>query len=123
MCGDWAPENADLFQRIVSYRLRAGDDYATVTAPTPGRLVPADAIRATDAPEYDYGQMVAPTNHPEMRGAIALIGWHFKYERFFYFIDVDGKRKSRRYFPDELMPLDASLKTEELEAKSNEKDA
>lgn len=114
LCGDWAPENSDLFQRIVSYRLvervdaasapREGEG-AIIVAPAPGRVVAAEAIQPVGTPEYDYGQVVAPRDHPEMRGVVDLIGWHFKYERCFYFIVVGGKRRSRRYFADELMPI------------------
>ena len=106
ICGDWAPENFDLFQRIVSYRLDEGGERATIVAPAPGRVIAADKMHPIRAPKYDYGQPVAPANHPERHGTIALIGYHFKYERPFYFIEINGKQKKRRYFSDELIPLD-----------------
>ena len=50
-----------------------------------------------------YGDIVSPINHPKLLGIITGIGYYFKTNEPSYFITVNGKKKSKRYFKNDLM--------------------
>lgn len=39
-----------------------------------------------------------------MIGKIEMIIWHFKDKDYNYYISVDGKKKSKRYYAKDLIP-------------------
>lgn len=65
----------------------------------PGLYRPVSAV-----PAFAIGSAVTVKNKPEVQGRIADIEWHFKQEAPFYFIEVNGKRKSSRYAESDLAP-------------------
>lgn len=65
--------------------------------------IPIENTRVIDAPEYDYGDLVSPINHLEIEGVIHSIGYHFDRKEPIYYLKVNGKRKAKRYFKDDLL--------------------
>jgi hypothetical protein len=63
-------------------------------------------------PVYQVGQPVrvvpGERNHTARRGTIREIIWHYKNQRFYYFIEETGKRVSKRYQADDLVKDDAT---------------
>jgi hypothetical protein len=73
------------------------------------RRVPADQLIAAERPEFGTGDRVAIVAHPGREGVVVRRSWHFNKREFYYLLAVDGKRRKRRYFADELELLpDAS---------------
>lgn len=60
-----------------------------------------DVLRPVPAPAFDVGQAVTARDRP---GVVADVTWHFKEEAPIYFLQIDGKRSSRRYSEAELVP-------------------
>ncbi len=66
----------------------------------------------TPPPSFSVGQRVRvilnERNRTARVGAICQVIWHFKDKRYNYYLDVNGKRISKRYFDDDLerMPPD-----------------
>ena len=56
-----------------------------------------------EVPQFVYGELVSPVNHLDMKGKIHTIKWHFNLKACYYYIQVDGKNKSKRYFEEDLV--------------------
>ena len=99
-------DNMALFQRVVTY-VEKSSEIVTIKhfCFDVTYDVPAKDIRKIDAPVYIYGDIVSPTNHPEMLGVISGIGYYFKTHEPCYSISIKGKRKSKRYFKDDLVRI------------------
>lgn len=54
-------------------------------------------------PIFSFGEKVRVVNHPETLGVVCEIGWHHKNNKEVYYIDVNGKKKSSRYFSEDLV--------------------
>ena len=90
-----------LFQRVVQYETNtpnmvtisfSGETYHTST----------DKIREIEPPKFTYGDVVSPVNHPDMIGYICGIIYHASRNEPVFYIRVNGKMKSKRYFADDL---------------------
>jgi len=83
----------------------------TITVPPLGEIydVPIKDIRKITAPEYNYGDVVSPINHPDLLGIITGMGYYFKTNEPSYFITVNGKKKSKRYFKKDLIRRDTGV--------------
>lgn len=91
-----------LYQGVVEYKIE--NNKAVMIRPKADREMDIKDIKElSEPPRFVYGERVSPCNHPDMIGVVVAIKWHFKYDRCFYFISVNGKMKSRRYFDDELI--------------------
>lgn len=53
-------------------------------------------------PIYTFGETVILVNHPNIEGSICDIHWHHKYEKEIYYLELNGKKKSKRYFREDL---------------------
>ena len=73
-----------------------------------GRMVGMNEVPAT--PEYSLGQRVRVVlnehNRTPHEGEIYLSVWHFKLERYHYWIVEGGKRISKRYAASDLEPVE-----------------
>ncbi len=55
------------------------------------------------APKFLIGEEVIVESQGEKKNAIILCDkWHFKQEEHFYFVSVNGKKRTRRYFESEI---------------------
>jgi len=68
--------------------------------------VKPDLYQPTSTPTFVWGDRVKDKNHPEYVGIIDDIEWHYKFNNPMYFIVVSGKRKTKRYFENDLEILD-----------------
>jgi hypothetical protein len=68
----------------------------------PERFRPVGPLR------FGFGDRVQEREGARRVGSVVDISWHAKLGRPMYFIEVHGKRRSRRYFDDELMPHTAA---------------
>jgi len=54
-------------------------------------------------PKFSVGEKVVVESQGERKQAVILCDkWHFKQAEHFYFVSVDGKRRTRRYFEKEI---------------------
>ena len=65
--------------------------------------IPLDKIQRIEPPKFTYGDPVSPANHPEIVGIISDMIYHGEKKASMYFIEIDGKKKSKRYFDDDLI--------------------
>lgn len=93
----------NILQSVVTYETDEDDIIEIITQAGARYHVPAADIRKIVPPEYAIGDMVSPANHPELIGTIHGIGYYFKTEEPSYFITINGKRKSKRYFSEDLI--------------------
>ncbi|MEF2246472.1 DUF6960 family protein [Paenibacillus sp. IITD108] len=61
----------------------------------------------TPNPTYKFGDNVR-LKSKEIIGIICDINWHSKEAREMYFIEVNGKKKSTRYFSEELLIVEGA---------------
>ena len=91
-----------LFQRVVSYE-KESSQVVTVFYRGEFFKVPMDKMREINPPKFAYGDTVSPANHLELTGVITDIVYHGGREEPMHFIEINGKRKSKRYFEDDLV--------------------
>ena len=53
-------------------------------------------------PKFEWGNEIQEVIRPQIKGVIEKIEWHYKNQMYVYYINIDGKMKSRRYNGDEL---------------------
>lgn len=63
--------------------------------------VPADGLWSRPEPPFSWGDKVYVPSK-DMHAAIEDICWHFKEERYFFYLTCDGKPVKKRYFADDL---------------------
>ena len=104
ICLDGKALEDGLFQAVVQYKI--DNSKALVILPKENYELDIKEIRELPAPpRFVYGEQVSPRNHPDMTGVIIEIRWHFKRNCYFYTISVNGKKKSKRYFDDDLISM------------------
>lgn len=55
------------------------------------------------APKFQIGEKVVVESQGEKKNAIILADeWHFNRKEHFYFVSVNGKKRTRRYFEKEI---------------------
>ena len=62
-----------------------------------------DKIRKIESPKFSYGDFVSPANHTDIIGIVSDIIYHGKKKAPMYFIEINGEKKSKRYFDDDLI--------------------
>ena len=93
-----------LGQRIVEYQLAMDNHTANILQPVKNIKISSDRIMIPDKPPaFVYGDLVSPVNHPDMVGTVREIIWHFKNKDYNYYIMVNGRKKSKRYYADDLI--------------------
>jgi hypothetical protein len=53
-------------------------------------------------PKFKWGDKVIQVSKPEIEAIIDDFFWHHKDEKYCYYISVNGKRKSNRYYDNDL---------------------
>ena len=102
ICLDSRAIKEGLFQQVIQYKIDENGE-VIITLPMTGYRPEIKRIRNLSAPpKHIYGKQVSPRNHPNTIGVICSIRWHFKRNRYFYLIRVNGKVVSKRYFDDDL---------------------
>lgn len=69
--------------------------------------VKPDLFKPTTHPIFLFGEKVC-IKSKEVVGIICDINWHSKESREMYFIEVNGKKKSSRYFSEELQKVEGA---------------
>ncbi|MCM1507466.1 MAG: hypothetical protein NC177_10080 [Ruminococcus flavefaciens] len=91
----------ELFQHEVEFK--KDSENAIILNPVHYIKVPMNKIKLTEnAPDFVYGETVSPVSRADITGKINTIIWHFKRNEFYYYIEVNGKKKSVRYFSSDL---------------------
>ncbi len=54
------------------------------------------------SPVFTFGDRVEDINHPDRVGTICDIEWHHKDKQFIYFIEINEKKSSKRYYDRDL---------------------
>ena len=67
--------------------------------------------RKLPEPEYQIGDPVTvilnERNKTPRTGVVRSVIWHYKDSRYNYYLQVGGKKVSKRYFAEDLRPPDA----------------
>lgn len=79
------------------------DEFIVLQYKNQSFLVEPTLFQIISTPEFTFGQTVSIRRNPEVLGSICEINWHYKREKEMYFIEVNGKKKSSRYFSEELI--------------------
>lgn len=89
----------ELFQHIVEYDC----EKSVILQPVQNVKVSADNIELIEnAPDFVYDESVSPVNLPDITGKIHTIIWHFKRKECCYYIEIDRKKLSGRYYAGDL---------------------
>lgn len=92
----------ELFQKAVEFR--TDSENAVILKPVQDIKIPVDRIKiVNNPPAFVYNEVVSPANNTDIIGKIHTIIWHFKRKEFCYYIEVNGKKKSRRYYVSDLI--------------------
>lgn len=106
ICLDSLIDGGNLFQKVVEYQLDSDNHTAHILQPVKDKRVSINDIKTiSEPPPFVYGDVVSPVNHPDMIGKIQTIIWHFKDKDYNYYISVNGKKKSKRYYAEDLISL------------------
>lgn len=106
ICVDISVCDGKLYQRAVEYMLDADNKKAILLRPCQNiEISIKEIIAVPEPPEFVYGDLVSPLNHPDMIGEIDTIIWHFKRNEYIFYIAIDDKKKSKRYHAGELIKI------------------
>lgn len=87
----------NFFQHAVEFK--TDSENAIILNPVQYIKVPLNKIEmAGNAPDFNYGETVSSVSRSDIIGKIYAIVWHFKSKEFCYYIEINGKKKSVRYF-------------------------
>lgn len=104
ICLDILVHGGKLFQRAIQYVYSPDKGTVYILNPVDGAKISVDKIEPVDHPPvFTYGEKVFPADHSDMEGRITDIVWHFKNEDYNYYISVDGRKKSKRYYAADLL--------------------
>lgn len=106
ICLDCETYNIGLFYKVVQYQEDDERDEVIIILPITAQVSKKNIKELSESPKYIYGEKVFPCNHPSMKGVILEIQWHFKLKCYIYIIEINGKRKSKRYFDDDLKRIE-----------------
>ncbi|MDE7325632.1 MAG: hypothetical protein K2N63_05010 [Lachnospiraceae bacterium] len=107
VCVDIGYYGEGLYQGVVQYGMM-DDGRAVIMQPESGgkiQVAEKDLLPLSAPPKFVYGEQVLVISHPGMVGTVLKIHWHFKEERCFYTLLVDGKIRSKRYFDNDLKKI------------------
>lgn len=107
ICLDIFVCNGNLYQRAIEYENALSEVTAHTLQPIRGIEISADQIKPVEKPPvFIYGELVSPVKHSDIIGKITDIIWHFKNYEYNYYISVNGKKKSKRYYSDDLFKVE-----------------
>jgi hypothetical protein len=87
----------------VFYCSDANLDFITLKYKELAYRVKPNLFKVIGNPSFTFGEMIRLSNNPEIKGVITDIHWHHKDNIELYYIMVNGKRKTSRYYPKDLM--------------------
>jgi hypothetical protein len=96
-----------LFQRVISYEIVSPDTVKAYYGKN-NYHVSTNKIRPINPPKYRIDDSVSPVNHPELIGIIYDMIYHFDKNEPMYFIKVNGRKKSKRYFENDLIRINGN---------------
>ncbi|MBR1736164.1 MAG: hypothetical protein IJ736_03985 [Firmicutes bacterium] len=100
---------SQLSQRAIEYQIK-DNNTAVILQPASNIEIDIKYIKAIDAPpKFKYGDSVSPADHIYKKGRIRDIIWHGKTHKFNYYIEIDNKKVSRRYYAEELIRTEDGL--------------
>ena len=94
--------SSELSSRVVPYKITS-PGVATVMYKGKNYDIPLDRIQRIEPPKFTYGDFVSPVNHPELVGIVSDMIYHGAKKAPMYFIEINGKKKSKRYFENDLL--------------------
>lgn len=106
ICLDVLIHNGKLYQRAIEYEKLLDQSKAHIVQPVSDITISIDAIKPIDQPPvFVYEELVSPVGHPDVIGRVTDIIWHFKNMDYNYYISVNGRKKSKRYYSQDLQKL------------------
>jgi hypothetical protein len=91
-----------LFREVINYKL-VSHDIVEISHEDNVYNTSIENIRIITPLKYVIGDQVSPKNHPEIIGIIWNIIFHFDKNEPMYYIKINGKKKSKRYFENDLI--------------------
>ena len=105
---DVMPYDEKLFRRVIEFEILPDKCTACIIKPVSDIKISVEKIRPLDKPPvFTYGEKVSPANHPDMEGCIRDIVWHYDNKDYMYYVSVNGRKKSKRYYSVDLLKLPA----------------
>lgn len=99
------PDDIENFKKEVNnskvFECVAQGEYLTLKYNNNYYRVREKLFKPVPIPKFDFGQKVKIKDKNEI-AIITDIMWHFGNTEHFYFVTVNGKKKSKRYFESEL---------------------
>ena len=106
ICLDVMACGGKLYQRAIAYEKTSDICTVHILQPICDIEISIDKIMSVDKPPvFVYGEEVSPVGHPETVGRIMDIIWHFKNHDYNYYITISGRKKSKRYYSDDLLKI------------------
>ncbi|WP_318308874.1 DUF6960 family protein [Flagellimonas crocea] len=82
------------------------DDYLVVENKGHKYRVKKEAIKQLmPTPKFKWNEKIFQIGKPDVEAIIDDFFWHHKDQKYYYHITVNGKKKSKRYSENELMPI------------------
>lgn len=100
------PDDLQKFQKLFPYGKvftvgNAVDDFVTLSYGSEEYRVKPILLEPVPDPVFGIGQHVICLNHG-IPAVVISVKWHYKEERPYYFVTINGKRKSKRYWDVDL---------------------
>lgn len=106
ICLDISVCGGNLYQRAIEYDNSLDDGTVRILQPIRDIEISVDKIKLVEKPPaFVYGELVFPAGHSDIIGEITDIIWHFKNQEYNYYISVNGRKKSKRYYSGALFKL------------------
>ena len=106
ICLDVMVDGGKLYQRAVEYEKTSDKCIVHILQPVSDIKISVDKIMPVDkSPVFVYGELVSIVEHSDTIGRIKDIIWHFKNHDYNYYITINGRKKSKRYYSGDLCNL------------------
>jgi hypothetical protein len=92
----------ELFQKVVSYEI-ISNQMVKIEYKSKYYEIDINKIKEIKVPKYIYNEIILVKNKSKYYGKIIDIKYHFKENKPMYFIEINGHKKSRRYFEEEII--------------------
>jgi hypothetical protein len=86
----------------VFYCINEDKDFLTLQYNEDVYYVKTTLYKKVPIPLFSFGKQVQVTNHPDRVNIVRGIEWHFKQNAVIYYLEIDGKLSSKRYWEQEL---------------------
>lgn len=102
------PEDVEKFKKTFSIRgivrlMGEEGDYIKINYRGDIFRIKPELLYEIAKPRFSVGEKVVVESQGERKQAVILDNeWHFKQKEHFYFVSVNGKKRTRRYFESEI---------------------